>query len=168
VRKVVLLLLAVVLLASCGGDDDEASAPTETVQATGSDYFETGNAACKAATTKLLEVAPQMSAFFETDSYPPGAVEPYGDVAAEIADVLEALAAELSALEPPSDQELMAGQVVDFLESEVADLRRVQKAAETGSELDQRVETNLFLAHADRTSIAAALGLDECGVRVLG
>jgi hypothetical protein len=109
-----------------------------------------------------------MVGFFETETYPPGAVEPYGAAAGSMADILESLASELSELEPPGDRELIAGQLVSYLEGEAAALREVEQAAENGSELDQRVETGLSVDHVARLGIAAAVGLDACAVRILG
>lgn len=156
------------LLASCGGDDGESTDTAATSQGAGADYVSAGNAACAAATAELLELGPDMAGFFETDTYPPGTLEPYGPTASAMADILESLASELSELEPPGDRELIAGQLVSYLEGEAAALREVQEAAESGSELDQRVETNLSIDHVTRVGIAESVGLGECAVRVLG
>jgi hypothetical protein len=100
------------------------------------------------------------------DRFPPGAVEPYGEPAAEAAAILEQLAADLAELEPPGDRDLIAGQLVSFLETEAGGLRDVEEAAASGAELDPRVETDISVTHSQRLGIATSVGLEECAVRV--
>lgn len=168
-----LVLLLMLLVTACGGEESEspqgADENTSSEQASEAPtYIEAGNEVCADATAALEEFEETIDPLFYEDRFPPGSLDPYGEAASKMAEILDGLAADLTALDVPPEREVSVTQLAEYVKAEADSLHEIADAAERRTELDPRVQTNLSTDHVSRVGIATGAGLEECAVRYFG
>jgi hypothetical protein len=171
--KASLFVLLILLVTACGGEESESpqgvdeNTSSEQVSA-GPNYIEAGNEVCADATAALEEFEETIDPLQYEDRFPPGSLDPYGEAASKMAEILDGLAADLTSLDVPPERKVSVTQLAEYVQAEADALHEIADAAETRTELDPRVATGLSTDHFARVGIAIGAGLEECAVRYFG